>query len=178
GAASDVFGVLAVGDRASASLAELDCGILRHRRFRNAVFRPGVRGGTDDGAGLRRRISRLYAENMANSAGGLLKGLDRVALLQHLRGITRCGICRLAKPGRVILHSPVIRTEGLRFSMSKMYRNAILACTVAIALSFAGAGAAFSQAAGTQVASTKTAKKKTASHSGEQRISHGKVYLL
>jgi hypothetical protein len=62
--------------------------------------------------------------------------------------------------------------------MSKMYRNAILACTVAIALSFAGAGAAFSQAAGTQVASTKTAKKKNASHVGEQRISHGKVYLL
>lgn len=62
--------------------------------------------------------------------------------------------------------------------MSKMYRNAILACTVAIALSFAGTNAAFSQAAGTQVASTKTAKKKTASHSSEKRISHGKVYLL
>ena len=107
-----------------------------------------------------------------------MKMLDRVALLQHLRRITRCGICHLAKPGGVILNSPVIRTEGLRFSMSKMYRSAILACTVAIAFSFAGAGNAFSQSAGTQVASTKTAKKKTVSHSGEKQVSHGKVYLL
>jgi len=66
--------------------------------------------------------------------------------------------------------------------MSKMYRNAILACTVAIALSFAGAGAAFSQAAApkpVQVAKTdKKSKSASTSASPEKRISHGKVYLL
>lgn len=72
--------------------------------------------------------------------------------------------------------------------MSKIYRNAILACTVAIAISFAGAGAAFSQDAAKQnaakqeapkqVASAKTGNKKSASLSGEKQVSHGKVYLL
>src|SRR6185312_10918542 len=119
--------------------------------------------------------------NVANSAGGLLKMLDRVALLQHLRRITRCGIFHLAEPGRGILQSPVIRTEGLRFSMSKIYRNAILACTVAIAFGFAGAGAAFGQTAAPippkQVAKTEK-KSKPASTSSERHVSHGKVYLL
>ncbi len=73
--------------------------------------------------------------------------------------------------------------------MSKMYRNAILACTVAIVISFAGAGAALSQDAAKQdaakqeapkqVASAKTGKKSaSASPSGERHVSHGKVYLL
>lgn len=65
--------------------------------------------------------------------------------------------------------------------MSKMYRSAILACTVAIAFSFAGTGAAFSQAAAPtppkQVAKTEK-KSKSASTSGERHVSHGKVYLL
>jgi hypothetical protein len=65
--------------------------------------------------------------------------------------------------------------------MSKMYRNAILACTVAIALSFAGAGAAFSQAAApkpVQVAKTDKKSKSASTSSSERHISHGKVYLL
>ncbi len=75
--------------------------------------------------------------------------------------------------------------------MSKMYRNAILACTVAIAVSFAGAGAAWSQDAAKQaapkqeapkqVASAKTDKKSASvspSSSSEKHVSHGKVYLL
>jgi hypothetical protein len=67
--------------------------------------------------------------------------------------------------------------------MLKMYRNAILSCAVAIAISLAmslgGAGAAFSQTDAPKVASTKTAKKtKAKPSSGEKRMSHGKVYLL
>jgi pimeloyl-ACP methyl ester carboxylesterase len=71
--------------------------------------------------------------------------------------------------------------------MSKIYRNAILACTIAIAMSFAGA--AFAQDAAKpavaktdapkQVTSAKTGKKSAStSPSGEKHISHGKVYLL
>lgn len=66
--------------------------------------------------------------------------------------------------------------------MLKMYRNAILACAVAIAMSLGGAGAAFSQAApGTDAAPKAAAKPKAKSASastGEKRVSHGHVYLL
>jgi hypothetical protein len=80
--------------------------------------------------------------------------------------------------------------------MSKMYRNAILAFTVMILVmfvgSFAGIGPVFSQdaakpapaASATQAApaAPKAAKPKaksaSLSESGEQRVSHGHVYLL
>lgn len=76
--------------------------------------------------------------------------------------------------------------EGLRFNMSKMYRNAILAFTVAIAMNFAGGFAGmspvFGQDAAKPAATMKLAKSKSKSasrgHSSEKRMSHGHVYLL
>jgi hypothetical protein len=66
--------------------------------------------------------------------------------------------------------------------MLKMYRNAMLACAVAIAMSLGGADAAFSQAAPGADAAPKAAvkpKAKSASTNGsEKRVSHGHVYLL
>ena len=62
--------------------------------------------------------------------------------------------------------------------MLKMYRNAILACSLAIAMSLGGASAAFSQTDAPKAASTKVAKTKTKRSAGEKRMSHGKVYLL
>jgi hypothetical protein len=66
--------------------------------------------------------------------------------------------------------------------MSTLNRSAILAFTVAITFSFAGTGAAWSQAAAKQdapkqVAAAKTGKRSSHSRS-ERHISHGKVYLL
>ena len=57
--------------------------------------------------------------------------------------------------------------------MLKMYRSAILACSIAAAMSFAGASAAFSQTA----APKPKAKTAAVSHA-DKKISHGKVYLL
>ncbi|HWK86768.1 MAG TPA: hypothetical protein VNQ34_04605 [Xanthobacteraceae bacterium] len=62
--------------------------------------------------------------------------------------------------------------------MLKMYRNAILACSVAIAMSLGSVGAAWSQTDAPKAASTKTEKTKAKHASAEKRISHGKVYLL
>ena len=67
--------------------------------------------------------------------------------------------------------------------MTKMYRNAILAFTVAIAVNFAGMSPVFSQdAAKPAAAAPKAAKPKaksaSLSNSGEKRVSQGHVYLL
>ncbi|HWK00220.1 MAG TPA: hypothetical protein VNR41_05875 [Xanthobacteraceae bacterium] len=62
--------------------------------------------------------------------------------------------------------------------MLKMYRNAILACSVAIAMSLSGVSAAFSQTDAPKAASTNTAKTKAKRATGEKNMSHGKVYLL
>lgn len=92
----------------------------------------------------------------------------------------------MAKPGPIILHFPTIPIrERPRSTMLKMYRNVILACAVAIAMSLGGAGIAFSQtapaapsAAPKAAAKPKTKSASTNATGSEKRVSHGHVYLL
>ncbi|MES1155366.1 MAG: hypothetical protein ABUL48_02940, partial [Pseudorhodoplanes sp.] len=122
--------------------------------------------------------------------------LTAVMFLQHFSDIAEC---RLAKPLRLIQNS-LNRLNPARGSVStmlKIFRNAILACVVAVAANFAGVGPGFSQTAPTPpepVASAPAApsaqasapaekrKTKSVSHSasGERRHSGGRgyVYLL
>src|SRR6516165_9509785 len=71
-AASDVFGVLAVGGGAGLAATELDRRPGRPDRLRNAVpSARRTRGGADD-RNLRRRVPPLYGANLAHLARHLL----------------------------------------------------------------------------------------------------------
>src|SRR5262249_15840982 len=71
-AASDVFGVLAVGGGAGLAAAELDRRPGRPDRLRDAVLSARrARGGADD-RNLRRRVPPLYGANLAHLTRHLL----------------------------------------------------------------------------------------------------------
>src|SRR4051794_36290441 len=82
-AASDVFGILALGAGAGAAAAKLDRGRRRSGRIRDAVLSACRAGGGADGRDLRRRIPALHGAHIPDRAGDLLARPDR-----HQRG--RC----------------------------------------------------------------------------------------
>src|SRR5262249_59724430 len=71
-AASDVFGVLAVGAGAGAPVAELDRGAGGPDRLRDVVLSARrTRGGADD-RNVRRRVPPLHGQDLTHPAGHLL----------------------------------------------------------------------------------------------------------
>src|SRR6266699_5436058 len=112
-AASDVFGVLAVGGGAGLAATELDRRAGRPDRLRHAVLSARrARGGADD-RDLRRRVPPLYGPELAPLARHLLASGCAEALARQLLRIQRA-----SARGRCLPHAWASAFAALREPVS------------------------------------------------------------